>query len=191
MIAKAGFILLVLLFGALMFMAGTLAPPGIGQAMTGAANQLAAYLPGARKAEAEHKPASPPKTGASAAAASASASASASAAASAAASGPDVLAASSLLIPMPLPEAGKYALQAGQYAHEADASAMYAKIQSAKLPAQKVVNVQDQGGALWTVVAVGPYASLDEARTANSTVAGQLGLIGPLPLILLPAPAKS
>lgn len=190
MIAKAGFILLVLLFGALMFMAGTLAPPGIGQAVTGAANQLAAYLPGAREVGVELK-ASPSRTGGSAGSASASASASASSAASAAASAPDTLAASSLLIPTPLPEAGKYALQAGKYAHEADASAMYAKIQSAKLPAQKVTNVQDQGGALWTVVAVGPYASLDEARTANGAVALQLGLIGPLPLILLPAPAKS
>lgn len=187
MIAKAGFILLVLLFGALMFMAGTLAPPGIGQAVTGAVNRLAAYLPGARDIEAELKPAIPSRAGAGAAAASAPASA----AASAATSAPDTLAASSLLIPTPLPEAGKYALQAGQYAHEADASAMYAKIRNAKLPAQKVANVQDGAGGLWTVVAVGPYASLDEARTANSMVAVQLGLIGPLPLILLPAPAKS
>ena len=67
---------------------------------------------------------------------------------------------------------------------------MYSKIKAAKLPAQQVANVQDQGGALWTVVAVGPYASLDAARTANGVVAGQLGLIGPLPLILLPAPPK-
>jgi cell division septation protein DedD len=175
-IAKAGFILLVLLFGALMFMAGTLAPPGIGQTVTGAANHLAAYLPGAKDVEARLKPESASKAGAPTGAA-----------ASAAASAPEALAASSLLIPTPLPEAGKYALQAGQFTHEADASALYAKIQSAKLPAQKVANVQDQGGALWTVVAVGPYASLDEARTANSVVAAQLGLIGPLPLILLPA----
>ena len=191
MVAKAGFIVLVLLFGALMFMAGTLAPPGIGQTVTGAANQLAAYLPGAKDVGAKPKPESASKAGASAGAASAPASASASAAASAAASAPEPLAASSLLIPTPLPEAGKYALQAGQFTHETDASALYAKIQSVKLPAQKVANVRDQGGALWTVVAVGPYASLDEARTANSMVAAQLGLIGPLPLILLPAPAKS
>ena len=183
MVAKAGFILLVLLFGALMFMAGTLAPPGIGQTVTGAANHLAAYLPGAKDVEARLTPESASKAGASTGAASAPTGA----AASAAASAPEALAASSLLIPTPLPEAGKYALQAGQFTHEADASALYAKIQSAKLPAQKVANVQDQGGALWTVVAVGPYASLDEARTANSMVAAQLGLIGPLPLILLPA----
>lgn len=176
MIAKAGFILLVLVFGTLMFCAGVLMPSGVGQTMASAAQRLVAHLPWNEKAGARMIAALPGKSAK---------------AGSASANPPASLAAASLLIPTPLPDTGQYALQAGQFASDADAAAAYDQIHAARLPAQTIQHVQDQTGARWTVVAVGPYASLDAARTANEVVPAQLGLIGPLPLILLPAPPKS
>ncbi|ALU89511.1 hypothetical protein Hrubri_2326 [Herbaspirillum rubrisubalbicans M1] len=179
--AKLGFILLVVLFGSLMFIAGTLAPAGIGQGLNQAAEQVMAALPW-RKAEqkleagvAKGAPAhlAPP-------------------AVAVGASKATPLAASSLLIPIVPPAGSTYGLQAGQFLVAGEADTLASSIKAARLPAQQIANVQDQGGTLWTVVAVGPYGSLDDVNAANAAVAAQLGLPGPLPVLLLPAsPAKS
>lgn len=180
MIAKLGFILIVAIFGALMFAAGALAPDSIRQPMTEHARKAARLvLPASAVAAANSagtgNKAAPGNT-------------------PGAVSAPDAakgtpLPADSLLLPTPLPDKGQYALQAGRFASAADAAALGARIKDLKLPFDKVLEVVDQNGQHWSIVPVGPYASVDEARMARVAVAREIGTDDSLPVILMP-PAK-
>lgn len=177
MIAKLGFVLIVAAFGALMFIAGILAPASVRQPVGMFAQQTIKQLtPVAEKKIAGD-------------AASAAAAASSSSAPQAEKSKP--VPAESLLIPSPLPDKGQYALQAGQFTHAEQANALAAHIKELGLPFDKVIDVVDQAGKNWSVVPVGPYGSLDEARTVRLPVARNLGMDEALPLILLPQAPKS
>ena len=181
MIAKLGFLLVLAVFGALMFAGGMLAPEPLRQSATALAK------------EAGRKWSSVSAKAASASSATAAASASSAAGASAAASTPaeakaDPIPAESLLLPTPLPEKGQYAVQVGQFADATQADVLGARVKASKLPFDKVLDVMDQAGQRWSVVAVGPYASPDEARTARAAIARELQVTDSLPLIMLPAP---
>jgi septal ring-binding cell division protein DamX len=188
--AKYGHTLTLAAFGALMFFAGLKAPdslravvasapaPGVSPAAAAAAaSAVAASVPPAVPASAA------PAAVATAAAASASAAGSASASAKA-----DPVPLESLQIPVPPPAQGRYALQAAQFASEALADELGAQIRQQKLPYDHAVKTVDEGGKVWYLVPIGPYASLDEARAARSQVALRLKLDGALPAILLPPP---
>lgn len=167
MIAKLGFVLILAVFGALMFAGGTLAPESLRQSATAFAKQASQKLSAVFV-----------KT------------ASASASGAAAVSVPpaaDPIPAEDLLIPTPLPDKGQYAVQVGQFADAAQANALGKRIRELQLPFDKVLDVVDQAGQRWAVVPVGPYASPDDARTARAAIARELHLSDALPLILLPA----
>lgn len=181
MIAKLGFILIVAVFGALMFAAGMLAPESLREPVRATTQQAKAWLAaGGKKTDDSAATAAP-------AANSTDSSASASARADKAA---DPILAESLLIPSPLPDKGQYGLQVGQFASAEQAGQLGSRIKSLRLPFA-LLDVVDQGGKRWTVVALGPYASPDEARMARMPALHDLGLNESLPLILLPPPKAS
>jgi hypothetical protein len=78
----------------------------------------------------------------------------------------------------------------GQFASADQAGQLGSRIKSLRLPFVSL-DVVDQGGKRWTVVALGPYASPDEARMARMPALHDLGLNESLPLILLPPPKAS
>jgi cell division septation protein DedD len=177
MIAKLGFVLILAVFGVLMFVAGLLAPPSLRQSVSGFEKQTNQKLNAIfGKAEATS-----PVANTSASAGSATASKSAAAKA-------DPIPAESLLLPTPLPDNAQYAVQAGWFSDAEQASALGKRIKKLKLPFDKVLDVVDQAGQRWSVVPVGPYATADEARTARADIARDLSVGDSLPLILLPAP---
>jgi cell division protein FtsN len=176
MIAKFGFTLILAVFGALMFFGGILAPESIKRPATDFAQRAA------QKFNDVFSKTAPAKADAAAATGVAP-----TASAAGAAKAADPIPAEALLIPTPWPEAGQYAVQAGQFADAAQADALGKRIKEMKLPFDKVLDVVDQAGQRWAVVAVGPYASADAARGARVAIASDLHLSEALPLILLPA----
>ncbi|WP_141213318.1 SPOR domain-containing protein [Janthinobacterium sp. PC23-8] len=173
MIARFGFIFLLLGFGLLMFAAGLLAPASLRQPVQGWSAQLLALA----GQEAARVPA--------ASAAIAPARSAAAPAAAAPAAAPPVPA-ESLLLPTPLPAKGSYGVQAGQFATLDAAQALLRQMRSLYLPCMPPIAVVDRTGLQSFVAAVGPYASLAEAREARRQVAQSLQQLTP-PLILLPA----
>lgn len=182
MIAKLGFVLILAVFGALMFAGGMLAPESLRQSATLFAKQASQKLSAVFVQTASASAASAPPAGAASASASASGAAAVSVPPAA-----DPIPAEDLLIPTPLPDKGQYAVQVGQFADAAQANALGKRIKELQLPFDKVLDVVDQAGQRWSVVPVGPYASPDDARTARAAVARELHLSDALPLILLPA----
>lgn len=174
MIAKLGFILIVAVFGALMFAAGMFAPQSLRQPVQTMTQQAKAWFAATGKSS---DSAAVPAAGSTASSASASAQADKT----------DPIPAESLLIPAPLPDKGQYGLQVGQFASAGQAGELSSRIKSMKLPLA-LLDVVDQAGKRWTVVALGPYASPDEARMARASALRDLGLNESLPLILLPPP---
>jgi len=174
MITKLGFVLILAVFGVLMFFGGILAPDSLKQPAAGFVKQASGALGAVLGKTAP----------ASAAGAAASASAKAAAAPEAKA---DPIPAESLLIPTPLPDKGQYAVQVGHFADAAQANALGKRIKQLQLPFDKVLDVVDQAGQRWAVVPVGPYANPDDARTARADIARDLQVSDSLPLILLPA----
>ena len=173
MLAKIGFILIVLVFGALMFVAGTLAPESVRGSVASSAQELIDRLPLGGKA-------------------------SASSAAATAAAGEETPAAEeqqalihyeTLLLPTPLPEKGQYALQVGLFADLASTSVLADRLQALGYATQAIA-VVDQNGQPWVVLAAGTFPSPDAARDARAPVARGLGLARPLTLILLPPEKK-
>ncbi|WP_255990928.1 SPOR domain-containing protein [Chitinolyticbacter albus] len=167
---KLLFVVLVLLFGALMFAAGTLAPTSIKAGVERAANRIPGVAPSATKAAA-------PLSGQAAAPA-----------AKAASDIPEVDA-QALNLPAPLPDKADYALLAGQFSTADPAQALAAAARDARLAVALFESVETDG-TRWFVVAVGKYGDVDAARTARQPIARTLNLDGALPVIMLPAPAK-
>lgn len=176
MIARFGFIFLLLAFGLLMFAAGLLAPASLRQPVQTWSTQLLDFA-GQKAARAP---------AASAAMAPASAGTAVAAATPAASLAP--VPAERLLLPAPLPAKGAYGVQAGQFATLDAAQALLRQMQSLYLPCVPPIAVVDRAGLHSFVAAAGPYASLAEAREARRQVAQALQQATP-PLILLPAPA--
>lgn len=174
MIAKFAFFLIVALFGALMFAAGTLAPESVRQKVASLAQDAATRVekPSAAKTKAEGEaPAAQPAT-------------------------PSVEKNKPtpfkdlLLPPAPPPEKGPYALQAGQFANTEAGDNLSKRIKDLGLPTVVIATV-DSHGQKWSVVSAGAFNSADDARAAQASIAGKLGLTGPLPVIVLPAKPKS
>lgn len=177
MIAKFGFIFVVAIFGVLMFIAGVIAPESIRIPVDAFAKQTVARVTSLRTEKAAGASATDPASGGVAAPV----------VAEAAAIKPDPIWEESLLVPTPAPEKAQYGLQAGRFAHAADADALAERVKALHLPLFKVLDVVDKAGIRSSIVAVGPYASQEEARTARPAIARDLSLTGPLTLILLPA----
>jgi cell division protein FtsN len=189
MIPKIAFMLAVVLFGFAMFVAGTMAPDSLRLAVPARLNALVARFvpPSAAQTAALSKPSTAPVKPATVAAGIPAANA-----ASAVTAGKPVqIAAQTLLIPTPLPDQAQYALQAGQFSSEDDAGALGRQITALKLPLGGVLNVVDQAGRSWSVVAIGPYASIDDARTARASVSTILGIDSSLSVIMLPPKPKT
>ncbi|MDQ1812082.1 SPOR domain-containing protein [Massilia sp. CCM 9210] len=174
--AKFGFLFTLALFGALMFVAGLLAPPSF----------RTSIQDGAARAKSELTALTGLGVGPASAAATPPAAA---ATAPPEAVQADPIASEALLIASPLPDHARFGLQLGQFANPEQAKELAARIKTLKLPTA-TLDIVDQAGKRWTVVAAGPYASADEARAARVPLARELGFTEPTPLILLPAPPK-
>lgn len=185
MIAKLGFTLIVALFGALMFAGGMLSPGAWQQSVTGLTRQLEQIVGEFIGKKNTAPVANAPATAKSPVSAAPSSSAAPAASVPKAAKD-DAIPAESLLIPTPLPDKGAYAVQVGQFTDASQANAVGSRIKALNLPFDKVIEVVDQSGNRWSIVPVGPYANLDDARTARIAVARALQLSDALPLIVLP-----
>lgn len=175
MFAKFGFTLLVLLFGALAFTGGMMAPDNWRAPVTAFGNRLLS-----------NKPAITPPG-----AAKAPATSHASIAATAAAP----LKIDSLLVTTEVgaatPAAGQpaYALQLGQFVTDDEATEAEQHAQGIGLPLTHL-QVVDADKAPWTVLAAGRFATQAEAHDAAVRAQAMLKLPS-IPVIRLPAPAKS
>lgn len=163
MFAKLGFLLAVVCFGALMFVAGTLAPENVRAPVATFGRAVVAKLPG--QGEAPKAATEEAKAGA--------------------AQEPPPIASESLQLPVPLPAKGEYALQAGQFAVPEPAEELGKRLQKADVPFE-ILPVVDKDGQKWSLVAAGKYATPEEARTARMGLAERLGITGGLPVILMP-----
>lgn len=170
MIAKLGFILLVLAFGLGMFVAGSLAPASLRQAITAKSRQLGVPWAGPAK-KAAAPTAAPPAADAK--------------------KGPQQIAYQSLLLHSPLPAKAKYALQVGMFSDAAEADEMSQRIDALGLAYPvRVIAVVDPDHLPWQVVAVGDFDTLAAAYSARAPITARLGLAQPPSLLLLPPPKK-
>ncbi|GAA5787220.1 hypothetical protein GCM10007860_21430 [Chitiniphilus shinanonensis] len=172
-------VVLVLLFGTLLFLAGVFAPASVrGSLGRGATDTLQAVsrLPLGDRLTAGLLPAKP-------------AAKQATASAPADASAPPAIPAEQIVLPAIPPAKAEYALQATQRADYREAQELVTQAQAEKLPAS-VITIAEDDGQHWYVVAIGKYASVEDARSGRVRVAQRLNLTGGLPVILLPAPPK-
>ena len=95
-----------------------------------------------------------------------------------------------LLIQTPLPLGGLYALQLGQYPTAANAAASIERVRATGVPVT-AIGIVDDNGQRWTTVAAGQYASPDDARAARISLARTLTLTQALPVIRLPTKPAS
>jgi septal ring-binding cell division protein DamX len=102
---------------------------------------------------------------------------------------PAPLALDALAPPLPLPDKGQYALQAGMFGSAEAAAALAARLKARKLPVQDVIAVVDQDGAPWYVVGVGAYASPAQAIDAGRRFGAALREGEIQRVIMLPAQA--
>jgi cell division septation protein DedD len=176
---KAFFVLLLVAFGATLFVAGALAPASVKAPLESLAAQVAAQLSVER---AKHAGVSVLPNSATLAVATSGATA------AAAASG-TVYAASTpmadLLVPAVLPANGHYALQAASFTSN-DAAELFASSVKARGYKATIVPVSDADKSL--IVAVGDYASPDSASADQILISQQLKSTVLPPVVLLPAP---
>ncbi len=166
MLLKLFFVLAVVLFGALMFLAGALAPEHVRTPTARIAARVVAALPFLNEDKPLAKVAAEPAKD----------------------DGKKVppVALESLLLPTPLPAKGSYALQVGQFGTAEAADLLLKKFAGGDLPAAAIA-VVDRSGQPWWIVAVGQFGQPDEARTARGKLVGQLASSEEMPVILLPA----
>lgn len=178
MFAKSGFIVLVLLFGALMFAGGMLVPASWhAQFEQVASRKLSAAAAGTRMAAA-------PEAGKSVAPAAATA-----AATPAAASSQKPIPYEKLLLPITPPDSARYALQVALLPDQAAADGLKARIAALGYSALAVpVTVT---GETWFAVLAGEYPSSAEASRDRARLQQQLGQgYVMVTLLLPPAPTK-
>ncbi|MBI3897224.1 MAG: SPOR domain-containing protein [Gammaproteobacteria bacterium] len=169
MFAKLGFLLLVAAFGALAFVAGTLAPPSIRQPLTTAIDQWAPLL-------SSHTSAAKSPTAAN------------SAPAESADGAP--LPYEALLLPATPAADVKYALQLGLFTEPASANSLTQRLRELRYPF-KTIPVIDQNGAHWSALAAGTFDSVAAAQSARGFLSQQLQLSQSLTVIQLPAETKA
>jgi cell division protein FtsN len=184
-LGKFGLILLGVLFGACMFVAGAMAPAAWRQSI-GTLTQRLTGTPDAAATRSilatSGKPATPPgKTPATPAAS------------GSAAPVPlgNLLVSARVAMPAPAKGQPAFALQLGQFARDADADALARRAVAAApgLPLSRIAGV-DTNGQAWTVLAIGRYVSPEEAQRDAARLQENLDL-GDLPAIRLPDPAPS
>jgi hypothetical protein len=188
---KLGLVVLVVLFGACTFVAGTMAPAGwrqpiaaFGERWSGAARMH----PAAASGRIDGKQATPP---AGAGAASAGTAAPASGGTAAPVRLASLLVTAAVEEPAPAKGQPAYALQLGQFAGDADADAAMRRAAAAEpgLPLVRIATL-DTENEPWSVVAIGRYVSAEAAARAAPRLLGPLG-VRDLPVIRLPDPAPS
>ena len=160
---KYGLILLVLLFGVVMAV--------VGYAATGAFKAAPALMASA-VVSTPHKPgpvASRPATASTAA--------------------PAGVDASAVLLPAVLPDQASYAVQLGRFSDVTTARSAAIAMAPLHLP-WLVVPVVAADGSAATLLAVGPYTSVDAANAVQPQLATVLHQAQALPVIMLPPPAK-
>lgn len=172
MLLKLFFVLLVMLYGALMFIGGTIAPDSIRLPTARIAQQVTDQLPlFGKKAEAPATAAAPDK----------------------AAAQETPVPQESLLLPSPLPAQGAYALQIGQFSSP-EAAELLRKRAAANNLAVRILATVDRQGQNWWLTVITGYTSPDEAKTQRPAVAQLINGIEEAPILLLPpsppAPAK-
>lgn len=202
MLQKLGLVLLVVIFGLLMFAAGMAAPAGLREAAARAWTRFAATSSAfARSAESavasdlqmvdaalpKGGPAVPGSPGVGLAGAVGAAKAGTASAGSAAAASADAVPLRSLLLPVPLPAKGQYGLQVGPFADAAAALAVCDRAAASNVPCALLTTV-DSRGARTTVAAVGSYSLPEDARNASGWLASRLSIGAEQPVILLPPP---
>jgi len=184
--SKIAFVVLVVLFGVLMFIAGLLAPASLKTTFSLTAQH---WLPASAV-----KLLTPAKSIMASAAPSASTislptatAKPATASAGTPASAPAVPL-SSVMVPVSPAANTVYALQIALVASAGQASDSAAPLTDAQVPV-KVLNVTDSEGKPWVLVAAGNYSSYDDARIQQTVLAQQFHLLDLPPVIVLP-PAK-
>lgn len=162
--AKLGFVLLVLLFGACSFIAGVVAPTEISK-------------PVRRFAQIQYERWYPPE---------------AETALNELAAQVDPLAAKAIdynsLIHTP-ELAGKVGIQVGLYSSQNEAQVLQAELDQLKLPAQ-AIPVKIAGSFSWVLLATGPYKDAQQARLSVARLRGLFGYDRAFDLIRWPEKAK-
>ncbi len=85
------------------------------------------------------------------------------------------------------PVKATYGLQAGQFASEKDAFRLAARISDQGVPVTVVI-VKNASGASSAVVAVGSFASTQEAQAQRMALASRLAIAPAMPVIAIPPP---
>ena len=190
-VIKLGLVLLVVLFGACTFIAGTMAPPSWRLPVAA----FGEHLFGSAQEHTAARPARVGDTPAPAATAGAGGPPAVAVPASSGTVGPvrldSLLVTAALQEPAPAKGQPVYALQLGQFTSDADAEAAMRRSETVEpgLPRQRIATI-DAENEPWSVVAIGRYASPDAARRAAPRLQDVLGLRD-LPVIRLPEPAPS
>lgn len=188
MFTKLGLVVLIVLFGACTFVAGTMAPPAWRQTIAAFGERWSGVAHAAASERADGGQARP-------SASAGTASSGTAAPASGGSVGPVRLA--SLLVTaaveQPAPAQGQpaYALQLGQFAGDADADAAMRRAAAMEpgLPLVRIATL-DTENEPWSVVAIGRYVSVEAAARAAPRMQAALG-VRDLPVIHLPDPAPS
>lgn len=168
MFAKFGLILIVVAFGACLFVLGILAPESVRSPVTRVAQELTAVRKKSALPTAPHvSVAKDVSTGTKQPA------------------GPAPVPYQQLMVPTPLPLDGLYALQLGLFPTVSNATAWVERARSAGVPAT-TIGVVDENGGQWIAVAAGQYSSPDDARSGRILLTRTLSLAQALPVIRLP-----
>jgi len=175
--SKIAFVLVVIVFGIVMFVAGLLAPAALKAPYD---VTLPQWLPTSLSKLI------PIKSVAAAGAAVAAATPAAAGGAKAA-SAPAAIALTSLLVPATPAANTVYALQVALLATADQAADSAAPFTAAQVPV-KILNVTTEDGKAWVLVAAGNYNSYDDARTQQTVLAQQFHLLDLPPVIVLPPP---
>jgi cell division septation protein DedD len=165
MVRKFGLILLVLLFGALMFLVGVVASNSIRRPVSGLLEHPRISRTDASVPQPTHQTGTVPGAATPAE--------------------PPPVPYQALLIPSPPPPDGTYALQLGSYPTRTSAAEWVKRAQDGGWVASQI-SVLDQNGERWIAVAVGEFNSPDDARAARVTLSRTLALAQALPVIRLP-----
>lgn len=187
---KPFFLLLLLAFGATMFAAGTLAPASVKGPLEHIAAEVAALMPGDASKLAGSSTALPSVSKLAAPSGPASDAIASSANAAPAAASSALYAASTpianLLVPVPPPPKGRYALQVATFT-SSDAAALFASSVSEQGYKATIVPVSDSGQPL--IVTIGDYPSAQAASEDQLAVGRDLKSTALPPVVLLPPPA--
>ncbi len=182
MFAKLGFLIIVLLFGGLMFTAGILSPNTLRDSITTKISAISSAIglkiktpesgSNAKVVSGSSVPATTvetPKPNKDTAA--------------------DALPYDVLLLPVSAVDGARYAVEAGIFENVASGGALIKQLGELGYPV-KTINVVDREKTPWVIVAAGSYASSDDARSARSNLSRQLGTAQKMNVIQLPPEKK-